>query len=91
MRKATRKLSFLEAAFTLLVKAGKPMHYRDLTDLALKRKLILTSGKTPEQTLGGLLRLEIRNKGTKSRFFSKGNGIYALSRYGKRLAKKLKK
>ena len=80
-------MSMSQAAFELLQNAEKPMHYRDLTDRALKKKLILTSGKTPEQSLRSQIAMEIRRKGNKSRFVAKGNGVYSLSRFGKKLAK----
>lgn len=81
------KMSMSQAAFELLQGAEKPMHYRDLTDRALKKKLILTGGKTPEQSLRSQIAMEIRRKGNRSRFVAKGNGVYALSRFGKKLAK----
>lgn len=81
------KMSMSQAAFELLQNAEKPMHYRDLTDRALKKKLILTSGKTPEQSLRSQIAMEIRRKGNRSRFVAKGNGVYSLSRFGKKLAK----
>ena len=78
------KLSFTQAAYELLARAGRPMHYRELTDLALAKKWILTNGKTPEQTMVSLLRAEIRRNGARARFVAKGLGLYALSRYAKR-------
>lgn len=87
LKRPKGKMSMSAAAFELLQDAEKPMHYRDLTDRALKDKLILTSGKTPEQSLRSQISMEIRRKGTKSRFVAKGSGIYALSRFGKRLAR----
>ena len=87
-RKSLGKLSMSEAAFRLLASEGKPMHYKDITDLALKRRMIQTCGLTPDQSLLGGIRREIKNKGSRSRFTYKSYGIYGLSRYGKRLAKK---
>lgn len=87
LKRPRGKVSMSQAAFQLLAEGEKPMHYRDLTDNALKQKLILTSGKTPEQSLRSQIAMEIRRKGNKSRFVAKGHGIYALSRFGKRLAK----
>lgn len=87
LKRPRGKMSMSEAAFNLLKVAEKPMHYRDLTDTALKKKMILTSGKTPEQSLRSQIAMEIRRKGNKSRFVAKGSGIYTLSRFGKRLAR----
>jgi restriction system protein len=87
LKRPKGKMSMSSAAFELLREAENPMHYRKLTDRALKDRLILTSGKTPEQSLRSQISMEIRRKGTKSRFVAKGSGVYALSRFGKRLAK----
>lgn len=87
LKRPRGKMSMSEAAFDLLCRAEKPMHYRDLTDRALKSKLILTAGKTPEQSLRSQIAMEIRRKGKRSRFLAKGNGVYSLSRFGKRLSK----
>lgn len=87
-RKSLGKLSMSEAAFRLMASENKPMHYKDITDLALKRKMIQTCGLTPDQSLLAGISREIRIKGTRSRFTYKSFGVYGLSRYGKRLAKK---
>ncbi len=87
-RKSKGKLSMNEAAFRLLASEGRPMHYEDITGYALKRRMIQSCGLTPAQSMLAGIRREIKNKGTRSRFTYKGIGIYGLSRYGKRLAKK---
>jgi hypothetical protein len=76
-----------EAAFLLLDKAEAPMHYKALTKAALAKHLILTEGRTPEQSLRSQISLEIRRKKHKSRFLAKGEGVYTLSRFGRKLAK----
>ena len=81
------KMSMNEAAFRLMARAQKPMHYRDLMDTMLRRRMILTSGKTPEQSLLTGMRNEISRNGKRARFRAMGAGMYRLSRHGKRLAK----
>lgn len=43
--------TFVEAALHILRDAKRPMHYREITDLAIERALITTEGRTPEQTM----------------------------------------
>lgn len=81
------QLSMSQAAFLLLEKAEAPMHYKALTKAALAKELIETAGRTPEQSLRSQISLEIRKKKSKSRFLAKGEGVYTLSRFGKKLAK----
>lgn len=81
------KMSMSQAAFELLTSAESPMHYRELTSQALRGKMILTSGKTPEQSLRSQIAMEITRKKKKSRFVAKGSGVYALSAFGKKLAR----
>ncbi len=82
------RMSFTEAAFRLLASERRVMHYQDITDLALKRRMIQSCGLTPGQSLLGGMRSEMIRKPGKCRFEARGNGMYTLSRYGKRLAKK---
>lgn len=43
--------TFVEAALQILRGAKGPMHYREITDLAIEGALITTEGRTPEQTM----------------------------------------
>ncbi len=85
MRQRSGKMSMTEASFRILAEKRVPMHYREITDLALKRKMILTSGKTPEQTLLGSIRRDERFLATKT------PGVYTLSPLGRGRARRLRK
>ena len=65
------RMSFAEAAVRLLVETGGPLHYRDITDIAIRRRMIFVGGKTPEQSMLSALRGD-------SRFQRLGKGVYAL-------------
>jgi hypothetical protein len=41
-------MTFLEAAIELLRQAGKPLSYKELTELAVKRDMLTQVGRTPE-------------------------------------------
>ena len=71
-------MSYLDAAYSLLQEAGKPLHYRDLTRAAIERKLIEPEGATPEATMNARLASEIKKKGANSRFTRSGPGVFTL-------------
>lgn len=48
-------MQFKDAAYEILKEAGKPLHYNEITDLALSKGSLETSGKTPHATMGALL------------------------------------
>jgi len=48
-------VTFLEAAETVLRAANRPLTAREITDIALERGLLRTSGKTPEATMSARL------------------------------------
>lgn len=80
----TDSLSFTEAAIEILQELAPPraMHYRDLTRVALDRKLIATRGKTPEATMYAQILTEIdryNRRGLRPRFKKLGQGIVSLT------------
>ena len=80
-------ISFLDSAERILhANNGKPMHYKKITQNALKLKLIKTEGKTPEATMNAQLVTDIkkvRADGKPSRFVKYGKGMYGLTSWEK--------
>lgn len=72
--KVFHKNSIRSIAYDLLKQKGKPMHYRDLADLIMKRRKI--EGKTPYRTVGSRL-------STGKMFKRIDTGIYGLSEWNK--------
>ena len=75
----SQRLSKTAAAYLILSKAGKPMHLKDIVQVALDKGLIKTKGKTPESTLSTDILLENRrraNRGAKRRFKKVGPAIW---------------
>ncbi len=70
--------SFKNIALKILKEQGKPLHYREITDIAVKKGLIQTEGKTPWATLNAQLSMDIINKGASSRFIRTDPGFYGL-------------
>src|SRR5215813_9607411 len=48
-------MTFTEAAAEVLRLVGKPLHYKEITDLAIEKNLLSHVGKSPEVTMGARL------------------------------------
>ena len=48
-------MQFKDAAYEILKQAGKPLHYNEITELALAANMLETVGQTPHATMGALL------------------------------------
>lgn len=81
-----RTLSFLDAAAEVLERYGgkKPMHYREITRLALERRLISTAGKTPEASILAQIGTDIdrsERRKERPRFTRHPGGFIGLGRW----------
>ena len=77
-------MTFADAAYSLLAESGEPRHYRWLTEEALRRGWISTSGKTPEATMYAVIHTEIKNEipgKQPSRFVKTGRGMFGLAEW----------
>ncbi len=72
-------MSGADAAYRVLEDVGEPLHYKEITERMLRRKLWRTSGKTPATTINRDISEEINNPGKDSRFCRVGLGMYAIS------------
>lgn len=78
--------SFKDIAYQILKEAGKPLHYREITDMAIKKGLLKSDGKTPWATMNAQLAIDIKNQGADSRFYRTEPGFYAVEVGGKKFA-----
>lgn len=78
--------SFKDIAYQILSEAGKPLHYREITEIAINKGLLKTDGKTPWATMNAQLAMDIKNKGESSRFHRAEPGFYAVKVDGKKFA-----
>ena len=46
--------TFKKIAYQILKEAGKPLHNKEITKIALNREWLKTAGKTPEATMNEL-------------------------------------
>ena len=74
-------MNFKKAAEKILESVGKPLNYRQITDLAQEKGMLETSGKTPWATMNAQLNQDIKQKRDRSIFQSLGKGIFALRKW----------
>ncbi|HIU17939.1 MAG TPA: restriction endonuclease [Candidatus Avidesulfovibrio excrementigallinarum] len=79
-------LSFADSAQRVLEASGNktPMHYREITQTALKNGWLKTNGKTPEATMYAQIITDIKRRqgrGEQPRFVQLGHGQIALSQW----------
>jgi hypothetical protein len=73
-------MTFLEAAFDVLRLEGKPLHYKELTERVVGRKLLTFVGRTPEVTMQTQLTAAVK-KAPGNPFVRVKPGIFGLLRY----------
>ena len=73
-------MTFLEAALEVLKREGKPLHYKDLTERAMGKKLLTFVGRTPEVTMQTQLTAAVK-KAPGSPFVRVKPGVFGLLRY----------
>jgi len=79
--KLYREGSFKNAAYQVLKLENKPLRVQEITDIAKKRNLITSTGKTPEATMGAQLYTDIKKFGEKSPFIQLGKNRFALKEW----------
>ena len=80
----TETLSFTEAAVEVLQELNppRPLHYREITQLAIEQGKLSTKGQTPDATMYAQILTEIdryTKRGLQPRFKKLGQGLIALS------------
>ncbi len=71
-------MTFYEAAVEVLREAGRPLHYKKITEISVKRSLLSHVGKTPEITMGARLEIEAGKAGTDTLLVRVRPGVYSL-------------
>jgi hypothetical protein len=73
-------MTFLEAALEILKRERKPLHYKDLTERAMDKKLLTFVGRTPEVTMQTQLTNAVK-KAPGNPFVRVKPGVFGLLRY----------
>lgn len=76
----TGAMTFLEAALEILKREGKALHFKDLTERAMSKKLLTFVGRTPEVTMQAQLTAAVK-KAPGNPFVRVKPGVFGLLRY----------
>ncbi len=81
-------MTFTEAAAEVLRSAGKPLHYKEITELAIEKNLLSHVGKSPEVTMGARLAALLKKEDKTNPIIRIKPGVFALREWdGKKKGK----
>jgi len=70
---------FKTSAITILTEAKRPLHYKEITRIALEQGILETEGATPDASMNAQIVMEIKRKGKLSDFIKTAPSTYALN------------
>ena len=70
-------MDFKAAAREVLKEIGHPLHYSDITEIALESGFLRSAGRTPHNTMRARLSVDVRDN-PESPFFQSAPGVYGL-------------
>ncbi len=71
-------MTFTEAAAQVLRLVGKPLHYKEITDVAIEKNLLSHVGKSPEVTMGARLAALVKKAEKDNPLIRVKPGVFAL-------------
>lgn len=74
-------MDFKSAARLVLQEVGHPLHYGDITEIALESGYLKSSGRTPHNTMRARLSVDVRDN-EESPFRQTAPGVYGLKAGG---------
>lgn len=74
-------MTFTEAAALVLRLVGKPLHYKEITDVAIERSLLSHVGKSPEVTMGARLAAQVKKLEKENPLKRVKPGVFALTEW----------
>ncbi len=74
-------MTFTEAAVEVLRLVGKPLHYKKITEIAIKRNLLAHIGKTPEITMSSRLATMVRKDRGEAPILKVKPGVFGLREF----------
>lgn len=74
-------MTFVEAAAEVLRLAGKPLHYKEITDIAVEKGLLSHVGKSPEVTMGARLAALLKKDDPDTALIRVRPGVFGLKNY----------
>jgi hypothetical protein len=67
------RMTYYEAALSVLRSAGRPLSTQEITELAVQRKLLAPGGKTPNATMSAALYARASDNGELVKVSAPGN------------------
>src|SRR6476469_7404571 len=84
-------MTFTEAAAEVLRMAGKPLHYKEITELAIEKNLLSHVGKSPEVTMGARLAALLKKDDKSQPIVRVKPGVFALREWDEKKGRKREK
>jgi len=81
-------MTFTEAAAEVLRLAGKPLHYKEITELAIEKNLLSHVGKSPEVTMGARLAALLKKEDKNNPIVRVKPGVFALRDWNDKKSKR---
>ncbi|MCC7539473.1 MAG: winged helix-turn-helix domain-containing protein, partial [Deltaproteobacteria bacterium] len=75
-------MTFTEAAAEVLRLAGRALHYKKITELAIEKNLLSHVGKTPDVTMGSRLATLVKKDRGDAPIVRVKSGYFALREWG---------
>lgn len=70
---------FKTSAIAILTEVKRPLHYREITRLALEKGILETEGATPDASMNAQIVMDIKQKGKLSDFIKTAPSTYAVN------------
>lgn len=71
-------MTFTDAAAEVLRLVGRPLHYKEITDIAIEKNLLSHVGKSPEVTMGARLAAMLKKDSPENPLIRVKPGVFAL-------------
>lgn len=80
-------MTFTDAAAEVLRLTGRPLHYKEITDLAIENNLLSHVGKSPEVTMGARLAATLKKDTPENPLIRVKPGVFALREWDEKTIK----
>src|SRR5512145_1561229 len=80
-------MTFTDAAAEVLRLVGRPLHYKEITDIAIEKNLLSHVGKSPEVTMGARLAATLKKDSPENRLVRVKPGVFALREWDEKTIK----
>src|SRR5262245_54870564 len=85
--KDKRRMTFTDAAAEVLRLVGRPLHYKEITDIAIEKNLLSHVGKSPEVTMGARLAATLKKDSSENPLVRVKPGVFALREWDEKTIK----